>query len=53
MPTPTVVVIGCRHDEFKGWNGSGLAEGSVIIDPHRITVHPTPGVRIVHVGVGK
>ena len=48
-----VVVIGCRHPEFVGWSGEGLAEGSVIIDPHRITGDSVPGVGIVKLGTGR
>lgn len=47
-----VVLIGCRHPEFEGWDGAGLVEGSVVVDPHRMTGKPAPGVRIVRVGEG-
>jgi len=48
-----VVLVGCRHPEFEGWDGAGLAEGSVVVDPHRMTGKPAPGVRIVRVGEGR
>lgn len=48
-----VVVIGCNHSEFIGWDaGKDLASGSVVIDPHRIVVSSNPSVRVKHVGVG-
>lgn len=48
-----VVFLGCRHPEFEGWDGAGLAEGSVVIDPHRITGAPAAGVKIIRVGEGR
>jgi len=47
-----VVLVGCRHPEFEDWGGEGLAEGSVVIDPHRMTGKAAAGVRIVRVGEG-
>lgn len=49
---PAVVLLGCRHSDFIGWDGEGLPEGSVVIDPFRITDESVPGVRIVRVGEG-
>jgi UDPglucose 6-dehydrogenase len=48
-----VLLVGCRHPEFKGWGGEGLALGSVVVDPHRTTGPSAPGVRVVRVGEGR
>ena len=50
MPAaPAIFLVGCKHSVFAS---AAFPAGSVVLDPHRYIPTTTPGIKVLHIGVG-